>query len=481
MWASASSLLTSGEFMERVWDALARGQARQALDLARYLRERLPGHLQAMWAEAQAWEALGQPDLSRAACEAILQRDPEHPEARQALERSLDQGDAEGAAGLRAFLEATAETAAQLARLEALWRQGNAEEALPLAQDLAELPKAMLILACLRMEAGRDVEGAALFHDALAQEPSLTIARRVLAGHPLEQFLLEPMLPWPEGLEEAPVHPAGAPPSENPPKAAEGQAAQDRLEETAVEGPAPLADQGAPEALDPLLREMQAELERIAETLLEREQSPLRVEGRRAPIAILLVTSRAGLERAFRAEGARAVLERLRALAAACQGRGQVVRTVVVDDQEGVAPFAPADPADPADVKRLLLQVKEAMEKGGQRPGYVLLVGGHRVLPPFRLPNPAEDDDPDILTDGPYGCPEGETLVPHWAVGRLPDGDSPRPDILLRLLDGLVRARLEGNGHRRGLWGALRWPWARPDGGNGQGMPSLGFSASLWR
>ncbi|MGQ9458500.1 MAG: hypothetical protein ACUVS5_09490 [Anaerolineae bacterium] len=487
-WTAPSGLLSSGEFMQEIWAALERGEARQALDLARYLQERLPGHLEAIWAEARAWEALGERDLARAVCEAILQRDPEHAEARRVLEGYLEgmPADSEDREGLRAFLKAAEETAIRLEALERLWQQGDLPEALPLAEDLTELPKGMLILACVRMEMGRDVEGTALFHDALVQEPSLSIARRLLQGHPLEAFLLEPMVPWPERESAVPVLAGGHSPGAKvatPADAGDSLRPQEPSHSLEGRGPslAPAASGEGPSQADPLLREMQAELERIAETLLEREASPLRVQGRRAPTTLLLVTSRKGLERAFRSEGSQAVLERLWALGAASEARGESARLLLVDDAEAMAPFPPADPADPAAVKRLLLQVKKALEETGHQPRYVLLVGGHRVVPPFCLSNPAEDDDGDLWTDGPYACPEGEVLLPHWAVGRLPDAESPRPDILLRLLDSLIQVRREENGHRRGFLGLLRAPWQKPRGDGARPLPSLGFSASLWR
>ncbi len=490
VWTGQSGLLSSEEFMQEVWKALERGEARRALDLARYLQERLPGHLEAIWAEARAWEALGERSLARAVCEAVLQRDPEHAEARRALERYLESapdgaGDQEM---LKGFLQEMDETAIRLARLERLWRQGELQEALPLAEELAELPKGMLILACIRMETGRDVEGAALFHDALAQEPSLHIARRLLQGHPLEAFLLEPMVPWPQQRATSPALSEKRAPEAVPQAAFSSEARgalhpQDPAPAREAWGPSltPAVPEEHPSPADPLLREMQEELERIAETLLAREVASLPVQEQRAPTALLLVTSRKGLERAFRSEGGQAVLERLRALRAACEARGERARLLLVDDAEATAPFPPADPADPADVKRLLLQVKKGLEEAGHRPRYVLLVGGHRVVPPFRLPNPAEDDDGDLFTDHPYACAEGEMLLPHWAVGRLPDAESPRPDILLRLLDSLIQARREEDGHRHGLLGVLRVPWQKSRGNGARPLPSLGFSASLWR
>jgi hypothetical protein len=74
----------------------------------------------------------------------------------------------------------------------------------------------------------------------------------------------------------------------------------------------------------------------------------------------------------------------------------------------------------------------------------VLLIGGDDIVPFFRVPNPADDDDQAILTDVPYGASDGSCpLLPDHAVGRLPDGYSGNLSLLLRQLDNLVEARRE--------------------------------------
>jgi hypothetical protein len=69
----------------------------------------------------------------------------------------------------------------------------------------------------------------------------------------------------------------------------------------------------------------------------------------------------------------------------------------------------------------------------GLVPDYIVLFGGHDVVPNFVVPNPSldaatGDDDPDVPTDNPYACSRAyrgrarETyLVPDRVVGRLPD------------------------------------------------------------
>ncbi|MGQ9584758.1 MAG: C25 family cysteine peptidase [Anaerolineae bacterium] len=490
---ATSALMTSGEFMEKVSLHLAQGEAETALRLARHLLRQLPGHLGAMLAEAQAWSALGEEDLAQAAFEAVLQADPENAEARLALGEVLEEPPAKVAdrgRGLREFLEVMDETAGRLAQLEQLWKEGDPVQAAALAQQMPDLPKACLILALLRLQEGRDAEGVALFHDALVREPSLSVARRVLAGHPLECLLLEPLVPWPnEDLASVPL--TSGPPRSlqaasnataslemrcHPERSQGAKAFGIGVQETEV--PVLLSETEPP---DRVLTEFQTELERIAGALLEDRAGSFAVTSPPATAFCLLVSSREGLARAYRQEGFEAVDRRLHDLVDAFKAGGQEARVVYVDQAEGLAPFSPVDGRDPHQVKHLLLQIKKAAEEGGRTPRYILLVGGHQVIPPFCLPNPAEDDDEFLLTDNPYGCAEGEVLLPELAVGRLPDAEASRPDILLRLLDRLVEVRRNG-----ALAGAERWRrflpfvWNGRRGGNGHG-PTLGYSASLWR
>jgi len=481
-------LVASSEFMGRVERCLDGGDAAVALSLARHLSRQLPGHLAAMLAEARAWNLMGETDLARAGFEAVLQTDPENREARLALDEIACQ--MRGEAGLRGFLAAIGETADRLLELEGLWRRGSVEQATALAQKMPDLPKARIILAVLLLQEGRDAEGMALFHDALAREPSHSIARRVLEGHPLERLLLEPLVAWPNG-DLDPIRLAGLPAHV---RAAKGDALAEPVAEPSVETlmAAPempeetveLADQEAGaqvETTDPVLMEVQAELDRIAATLAGQQRWPPTISSGRVPALRLLVSSRVGLESAYRQDGFQAVDDRLRSLVEAMKAQGEETRLVYVDDPEGAAPFEPVDAEDPVQVRRLILQIKKATEESGRTLRYLLLVGGHQVLPPFRLPNPADDDDDFVLTDNPYGCPEGEVLLPDLAVGRLPDAEASRPDVLLRLLDWLLEARQNGDGGRSVFWRGL-WPFAKEGrrGGNGH-LPTLGYSASLWR
>jgi Peptidase family C25 len=81
------------------------------------------------------------------------------------------------------------------------------------------------------------------------------------------------------------------------------------------------------------------------------------------------------------------------------------------------------------------LRTKRALDAlaRGLAPDYIVLFGGHDVVPHFVVPNPSldaatGDDDPDVPTDNPYACTRAyrarareSYLVPDRVVGRLAD------------------------------------------------------------
>jgi hypothetical protein len=105
---------------------------------------------------------------------------------------------------------------------------------------------------------------------------------------------------------------------------------------------------------------------------------------------------------------------------------------------------------DPADItmKRLRVtpvsgditpgKIKEAIDDLWKKltPQYLVLFGGHDIVPMFEVPNPTSewkgDTDKTVLTDNPYASPfpfssdPNSYVVPDRAIGRIPDmlGDS---------------------------------------------------------
>jgi hypothetical protein len=174
-------------------------------------------------------------------------------------------------------------------------------------------------------------------------------------------------------------------------------------------------------------------------------------------------------------------------------GVGIEAIVLYVDDEASLRPFDvdPVDGANPYKVKILIDSVDEQLVGRGQRIRYLLIVGGDRIIPFHRLPNPVEDQDALVHSDNPYACRDGNYLVPDRAIGRLPDeeSDGPRPSgpgadgSSLRFLHSVIqtaadahRTRATSKGLLEALYAALHFLRMGPVNGRG-----LGYSASIWR
>jgi len=51
----------------------------------------------------------------------------------------------------------------------------------------------------------------------------------------------------------------------------------------------------------------------------------------------------------------------------------------------------------------------------------VLIIGGDKVVPFYRLPNPCDDDDDKVLSDNPYASRDDDFLIPERMCARIPD------------------------------------------------------------
>jgi len=63
-----------------------------------------------------------------------------------------------------------------------------------------------------------------------------------------------------------------------------------------------------------------------------------------------------------------------------------------------------------------------------------LIIGGHSIIPFYKMENPADDQDRFLLTDAPYASSDNDYLIPQRAFGRIPDSSDEKPDFLLHLL-----------------------------------------------
>jgi hypothetical protein len=146
----------------------------------------------------------------------------------------------------------------------------------------------------------------------------------------------------------------------------------------------------------------------------------------------LSVTVRSALERKYPAAALKKIDRALAAWQRAEKARGIVTVHVALDRAADLAAHGVA----PLDGRVTAARAKRAIDALAAKlaPDYIVLIGGHDVVPHFELPNPifepGPDGDPDrtVPSDNPYACTRpfraGDPksyLVPDRVVGRLPD------------------------------------------------------------
>jgi tetratricopeptide (TPR) repeat protein len=285
---------------------------------------------------------------------------------------------------------------------------------------------------------------------------------RLAAGSPQDRTAAE-SAPATAGSKAPPViEPDEDLPTPEPWEAFRGPNAGDREPEPA----APAAE---------IEREMARLSVRVKGRNLERGQD------RRVPSYILL-SSETRLMQQFGPAGFKQVDAALYDLCEAVRRRkGWTAHRVYVDDPGSLRPFGlmPADPGNAWQIKLRLADLDVALRRKGEMIGSVLIVGGDRIIPFHRLPNPTDDDDEVVPSDNPYTTPDENYFAPEWAVGRIPvDDDSA---LLVRVLAEAAKL------HRvavqpRNLVARLRaWLQMR----FGRLLPgearAFGYSASVWR
>ncbi|MGQ9465496.1 MAG: hypothetical protein ACUVQ4_07300 [bacterium] len=62
----------------------------------------------------------------------------------------------------------------------------------------------------------------------------------------------------------------------------------------------------------------------------------------------------------------------------------------------------------------------------------ILVIGGDRVVPFYRLANPCDDDDDKVLSDNPYASRDDDFLIPERVCARIPDNR--RADFVIKQL-----------------------------------------------
>lgn len=332
-----------------------------------------------------------------------------------------------------------------LARAEALWRAGrfaDAERACRrlLARHPLLLKPRYILGHILAGDALRNAEGVDILHAALAEDAGGTIAATLFRptprntwtddGFDLPVLGADLVLPLPDRLANAPFEldealgaaraEAAAEPTWTPPTSI----AMTPVDVTPVEDGRPPA---AP-------AEHRASFNGIAGGPAVRQR-------------LVAVTCWEPLTARYGAEGQQRLLRRLQSVAKELGEQGCEFVVVGLDDPAETARFdlAPIPSLTAANIKASLEVVIGSLDAVRDRAAVeigVLILGGDDVVPFFRLPNPADDDEPEVLTDNPYGTRAGDSLyAPSIPVGRFPDGSSGNLALLLRQIDSLIDQR----------------------------------------
>jgi tetratricopeptide (TPR) repeat protein len=237
-------------------------------------------------------------------------------------------------------------------------------------------------------------------------------------------------------------------------------------------------------AADPEVKNFIAVAERVRQRLIDANAAPKPLlpyaDGRTFTQVVL--SSRAGLQQRFGADGFIAVDRRLQQYAMALQRRGVIAHICYCDDpvslqlDEGIAAAPVA--AEAGTLRDLLRTLSGALTARGRTLGAALIVGGDEIVPFHRLPNPLPDDDVVVLSDNPYGTDDPAYVAPQRMVARLPDGNSGDPSLLFAQLDRMTAyhygSRPQSNRSRRLFGGRQAHDPPELD------MLSAGYCAEIW-
>mgnify|MGYP005848479963 CR=1 FL=1 len=378
-----------------------------------------------------------------------------------------------------------------LLRAEVLWRSGRETEAERGCQEILErwprcLKARLMMGELLSRDPEREGRGVAMLHEALGADPTGSVACSLFRNSGFELPLLgdQVSLPAPDGdalpappeLESAlALLPGLAPgdavePEWSPPQGMD-------LEAPPLAAPAPPVLPPDPAII--AVGELGGERDGPEERPRRRARRPERRES--LHVVQLIVSSRRRLLQRYGEAGVGRLEGRLRDYGAALAASGVEAKLVYLDDEASLAPFGlePTDTEDPGQIKALIDSLDQLVCEPEQEPPSVLILGGDAIVPFWRLENPSEDDDGEVLSDSPYASRSEGYLLPQRSLGRLPDAADADLDLLLRQLDtALLRRHQAPPG--TGLLGWL--DSVRRLAGLGTSMPSsLGCSAGAWR
>lgn len=197
------------------------------------------------------------------------------------------------------------------------------------------------------------------------------------------------------------------------------------------------------DTLDSVLSALPETLIDLEEINTDTEQSlRLRADGRYP--AYIILSSKDGLLKQYGQSGFNEVDAAMRALAKSTDALPNWSAYVLyADDAESAAAFKlkAAKAGDPWEIKHLLADLDEALRQNGEMIGALLIVGGPQIVPFHHLPNPVDDEDKDVPSDNPYASLDENYFMPTWPTGRLPNGSGKDPATLIKLLGRIDASR----------------------------------------
>ncbi len=349
-----------------------------------------------------------------------------------------------------------------------------------------------LMLADALMGNGETDEAVRLLHFCAASDPSAQVATRMwgkqFAYQPLypQEMVIDLDLPIPAevagrlGLNV--LAPAGS---------GLGTGSTGKTEATAFDGyrvlhteDATFADHpktrdAAKKVKSPFITEIEETFKKVANDI---GQPKLTHNDDRFP-AYVILTMRSGLKEQYGVQSTNLIIDELRNLSKVVEQKAGWSSVMFMPDDLticGKYNITPVDTIDPWKIKLALVDLDKALEKSGERIGALLIVGGDEVVPFHRLPNPTDDGDENVPSDGPYGALDTNYFVSDWPVGRLPGEHGTDAGLLMEQLHSVLAYHSAELKKPSTITSVLRvlffWdqPWAKY-------FTNIGYTASVWR
>ncbi len=252
------------------------------------------------------------------------------------------------------------------------------------------------------------------------------------------------------------------------------------LKDEAFQGPSSGDDSVAEDlSIENSFSEIEADFSRIAERINARRQTA--DEDRRFP-AYIVLSSRTHLMQTFGDDSFREIDGAIVSLVETIRKRpGWTAYNIYIDDPASfdTVKLHPADPSNAWQIKLRLADLDQALQQRGEMIGALFLVGGDRIIPFHRLPNPVDDDDDYVFSDNPYATTDENYFAPQWAIGRLPSADS--AELILRQINKMIEDHSIAV-QNVGILTRIRvWLYMRLERFVRRKSRSLGYTASIWR